>query len=144
MSAKDPFGFTAAAEDAGGEGVDLSLFEPKTRPVDRRAADVASQVAQDAGFSRRVTPAKASQALTPPRSPKRRISIAQAVGREDRFPDSERAQVNVLAPVPVVLRWRELLKSRPGPAWEVLEEAMDAMEALAAQAERDASGGRRR
>lgn len=140
MAEKDPFGFGSATAEADSPSVDLEMFAPKPKAVDRSAAEAASVVAQGAGFSRRtaapraaktpVAPAAAPSAR-PAKGARRRIPLSQAVGYEDRYPDSERAQLNVLAPLPVVLRWREIVKNNNGPAWAVLEKAMDA---LAAQA----------
>jgi hypothetical protein len=133
MGAKDPFGFVAAAE---GVELDLTVFDPKPKAVDRASADAASEVAQDAGFTRRrsaksapksVAPAKADPATEKGR--KRRVNITELLGIKDRYPETERAQLNMLAPVPVALRWRQLVKDASLPAWEVLERAMEALEA---------------
>ena len=138
MADKDPFDFGAAASDGAGAGIDLAMFAPKAKPVDRDAADAASAVAQDAGFSRRTVrsrePKPPVQAPPPAvsRGARRRIPISQAIGFEDRYPDTQRAQLNVLAPVPIVLRWRELVKGIDAPAWAVLEKAMDALIAQSA------------
>jgi len=140
MSDKDPFGFKGAvdtaADPAEQPSVDLAAFEPKAKPVDRGAAVVASEVARSEGFSRRTAPSKPARTPaapdarpTPVKGARRRIPLSQAVGFEDRYPDTERAQLNVLAPLPVVLRWRDLLKGHDGPAWALLEKAMDALEA---------------
>lgn len=143
MAEKDPFGFGAATAEADPpEGdtpeVDLAMFAPKPKAVDRSAAEAASAVAQGAGFSRRTARTKTAKPAPEPAEPpvtrpakgaRRRIPLSQAVGFEDRYPDSERAQLNVLAPLPVVLRWREIIKQNNGPAWVVLEKALDALEA---------------
>jgi hypothetical protein len=133
MMTKDPFGFDAVAQQ---EPLDLTAFAPKPRPVDRVSANAASEVAQDAGFTRRTAvrteiPARAKTATAPvaAKAPKRRVNIHDLLGIEDRYPQSERAQLNMLAPVPVVLRWRQLVKDASVPAWEVLERAMEALEA---------------
>jgi hypothetical protein len=69
---------------------------------------------------------------SPERSRKRRVNITELLGLQDRYPESERAQLNMLAPVPVVLRWREMVRQGGDlPAWEILERAMDALEAQA-------------
>ncbi|MBS0363384.1 MAG: hypothetical protein JSR98_18565 [Proteobacteria bacterium] len=133
--AQDTFGFAAAADDSD-PAVDLAAFAPKPKPVDRKAAAAASEVAQDAGFSRRTTkpreakPAAAPAPASAPKGARRRISISEAIGRtEERYSDEQRAQLNLLAPLPVVLRWRELTKGENEPAWVLLERAMDALEA---------------
>ncbi len=143
MASTDPFGFGEAATDADAS-VDLEAFAPKAKPVDREAAKAASAVAQDAGFSRRSTKAKDAEPEPAPapaatlKGARRRIPISQVIGYEDRYPDTERAQLNVLAPVPVVLRWRELVKGLDTPAWAVLEKAMDALSAQAGELRRGA------
>jgi hypothetical protein len=137
--AKDNFGFADAARDLE---VDLAAFEPKAKPVDRKSAQAASEVAQDAGFSRRTTKPrepKPAAAPAPHKGARRRISISEAIGREERYPDSQRAQLNVLAPLPVLIRWRELVKGADAPAWTILEKAMDA---LAAQNAEDSVSGK--
>jgi hypothetical protein len=130
---KDPFGFAEASEDAG-PAIDLDAFAPKPKPVDRQAAEAASAVAQDSGFSRRTARPRDQkpEPETPPppasKGARRRISIAEAVGREDeRYSDQQRAQLNVLAPLPIVMRWRELVRGADAPAWSILEQAMDAL-----------------
>jgi hypothetical protein len=137
MKKDDPFDFGAAAQ-AG--GLDIDAFAPKPKSIDRASADAASEVAQDAGFTRR-TPAKAepkpraraaAQARGADKGGKRRVNITELLGIEDRYPATERAQLNLLAPVPVVLRWRQLVKDASVPAWEVLERAMEALEAESA------------
>ncbi|OYW97108.1 MAG: hypothetical protein B7Z12_22160 [Caulobacter vibrioides] len=66
--------------------------------------------------------------------------INDLLGIKDRYPETQRAQLNLLAPVPVVLRWRQLVAGANGrPAWEVLEQAMDALEAAQGPAN---TGGR--
>jgi hypothetical protein len=132
---RDAFGFDAIGK--GGD-LDLSAFEPKPKSIDRASADAASEVAVSAGFTRRaptkaetrsrtVGPAKMASATEKGR--KRRVNINDLLGIEDRYPETERAQLNLLAPVPVVLRWRQLVKDASVPAWEVLERAMEALEA---------------
>jgi hypothetical protein len=137
MKKDDPFDFGAAAQ-AG--GLDIDAFAPKPKSIDRASADAASEVAQDAGFTRR-TPAKAepkqraraaAKARGADKGGKRRVNITELLGIEDRYPATERAQLNLLAPVPVVLRWRQLVKDASVPAWEVLERAMEALEAESA------------
>ena len=144
MAKEDPFGFAAVADT---NEVDLSAFAPKPRQIDRVAAEAATEVAQDAGFTRRAAkpgPAARGRAAAKPaqaaeKGRKRRVSLQELLGIEDRYPESERAQLNLLAPVPVVLRWRQLVKDAGVPAWEVLERAMEALEA---QARCDSAKGR--
>lgn len=140
--AQDTFGFAAAADDSD-PALDLAAFAPKPKPVDRKAAAAASEVAQDAGFSRRTAKPRERKAdpvpaPTPaPKGARRRISISEAIGRsEERYSAEQRAQLNLLAPLPVVLRWRELTKSENEPAWVLLERAMDALEAQGAKTRR--------
>ena len=143
----NPFGF-----DGLNDGLDLDAFAPKAKVVDRDKAAATREVASEAGFTRRTaSPAPAAPKASTPRpapvpkaegpkavaavapaaekSRKRRVNIAELLGIEDRYPDSERAQLNMLAPVPVVMRWRKLVRETNLPAWEILEQAMDAMEA---------------
>lgn len=150
----NPFGFDGLNEG----GLDLSGFEPKPKVVDRDKAAATRAVASESGFTRRapapapvertpapvaapaaspkpVAVAKAVAAAPPPvalKAKKRRVSISELLGIQDRYPDSERAQLNMLAPVPVVMRWRNLIRDAGDlPAWEVLEQAMDALEGKA-------------
>lgn len=127
---RDEFGFDAIGK---GDDLDLSAFEPKPKSIDRVSADAASAVAENHGFTRR-TPTRAAPKTKAPAKPvdkgrKRRVNINELLGIEDRYPETERAQLNLLAPVPVVLRWRRLVKDASVPAWEVLERAMEALEA---------------
>ena len=110
MAAPDPFGFDHAA--ATSTGLDLDAFAPQSRPVDRHAIDAARAVARDEGFTRRTA---APDRISEPSF--------------NRYPDSDRAQLNILAPVPIVLRWRTLVQTHQVPAWEILDAAMDALEA---------------
>ena len=133
----DTFGFGAIGKDAE---IDLTAFEPKPRAIDRVSADAAAEVAEVAGFtSRRSARADrkprgqtAAKAATD-KGAKARVNINDLLGIEDKYPATQRAQLNLLAPVPVVLRWRELVAASKGrPAWAVLEQAMEALEASSA------------
>ena len=127
---KDPFGFDAVRVEESA-GLDIEAFAPKPRPTNRAAADAVREVARTEGFTRR-GPAKTSPAPAPPadaKSRKRRVNITEILGIQDRYPETERAQLNMLAPVPIVLRWRKLVAERQVPAWETLEAAMEALEA---------------
>ena len=132
---RDEFGFDAIGK---GSDLDLSAFEPKPKAIDRASAEAASEVAESAGFTRRTsakaearsrTKATAKTTAVADKGRKRRVNINDLLGIEDRYPETERAQLNLLAPVPVVLRWRQLVKDASVPAWEVLERAMEALEA---------------
>lgn len=128
---KDPFGFDSVAVEDSAE-LDIDAFAPKPRQTDRDAAEAVRQVARSAGFTRRAKAATPAAEPTPAaqvKARKRRVNISELLGLQDRYPDAERAQLNMLAPVPVVLRWRKLVTQRQQPAWEVLEAAMDALEA---------------
>ena len=127
--AKDPFGFDAVTE-ADKEALDIEAFAPKPRPTNVSAVKAVRDVARDAGFTRR-SPSTPPVAIPPhgTKSRKRRVNITDLLGIQDRYPDTERAQLNMLAPVPVVLRWRQLVANQQAPAWELLEAAMDALEA---------------
>jgi F420-dependent methylenetetrahydromethanopterin dehydrogenase len=145
----NPFGFEGLND---GDGLDLAAFAPKSKPVDREKAAATREVARETGFTRRAAspaaaeprpaPARAMSAAapaptavvtsSPERGRKRRVNITELLGIQDRYPESERAQLNMLAPVPVVLRWRDLVRQGGDlPAWEILERAMDALEAQA-------------
>lgn len=142
----DAFGFAAIGKDAE---IDLTAFEPKPRAIDRVSADAAAEVAEVAGFTRRAPTkaerkpraqavAKAGKAVD--KGGKARVNIQDLLGIEDKYPETQRAQLNLLAPVPVVLRWRQLVASANGrPAWEILERAMEALEATSSGA---SAGGR--
>jgi hypothetical protein len=140
----DTFGFGAIGKDAE---IDLTAFEPKPRAIDRVSADAAAEVAEVAGFtSRRSAKAdrkprgQASAKAATDKGGKARVNINDLLGIEDKYPATQRAQLNLLAPVPVVLRWRELVAASKGrPAWAVLEQAMEALEASSAAA---GAGGR--
>lgn len=139
MSKSDPFGFERAAIEGSSE-LDISVFEPRPRPVDRPAVEASREVARDSGFTRRPGPVGSERPVsvhtalvTPPKGRKRRVSMAELLGIEDRYPDTERAQLNMLAPVPIALRWRAIVQARQVPAWEILEAAMNALEATNAE-----------
>jgi hypothetical protein len=138
----DPFGFDGL--NAG--GLDLDAFAPKAKPVDREKAAATREVARETGFTRRAVspaverplaapkpaPVSVAPSPAPERGKKRRVNITALLGIQDRYPESERAQLNMLAPVPVVMRWRGLVRQAGDlPAWEILERAMDALEAQA-------------
>ena len=127
---KDPFGFDAVADsDADRVSLDIEAFAPKARPTNLAAAKAVRDVARDSGFTRRtVSKPLAPVAAAEPKSRKRRVNITDLLGIQDRYPDTERAQLNMLAPVPIVLRWRKLVTASQVPAWELLEAAMDALE----------------
>lgn len=141
----DDFGFGSIGKDAE---IDLAAFEPKPKPIDRVSAEAAAEVAEIAGFTRR-TSTKAERKPRAQAAPaakaaekggKARVNINDLLGIKDRYPETQRAQLNLLAPVPVVLRWRQLVAGANGrPAWEVLEQAMDALEAAQGPAN---TGGR--
>ena len=130
-NAKDPFGFDQLNEPGQ---LDLAAFTPKPKRTDRAAADAAAQVARDSGFTRRTAPSANVLAPESPPSPKaekgrkRRVNISELLGIQDRYPQTERAQLNMLVPVPVFLRWRALVQNQQIPAWEVLEAALNILE----------------
>ena len=132
MSTTDPFGFAHAAADTS-SGLDLSTFAPKRRGVDRPAVEASRAVARDEGFTRRIAPAPnqdgGHSSAAPVRGRKRRVNITEVLGLKDRYPDTERCQLNMLAPLPIALRWRALVQTHQVPAWEILEAAMDALDA---------------
>ena len=133
---KDPFGFDAVTE-AESDALDIEAFAPKPRTTNIAAVKAVRDVARDAGFTRRSSSTVPVAIPTPdPKPRKRRVNITDLLGIQDRYPDTERAQLNMLAPVPVVLRWRQLVANQQAPAWELLEAAMDALEARQAKSSR--------
>lgn len=126
---KDPFGFEAVrVEDA--QDLDIEAFAPKPRPTDRAAANAVRELARTEGFTRR-GPSDRSESnlsLADGKPRKRRVNITELLGIQDRYPQTDRAQLNMLAPVPIVLRWRKLVTERQVPAWETLEAAMELLE----------------
>jgi hypothetical protein len=139
----DPFGFdTVRVEDTA--ALDIDAFAPKPRPTNRDAAKAVREVARTEGFTRR-TQAKPSDPVEAPadaKPRKRRVNITELLGIQDRYPETERAQLNMLAPVPIVLRWRKLVTDRHLPAWETLEAAMEALEAAQEEVRKTAAVGR--
>lgn len=126
---KDPFGFDAVRVDDA-QDFDIEAFAPKPRPTDRAAADAVREVARTEGFTRR-GPSDRFESNLPPidgKPRKRRVNITELLGIQDRYPETDRAQLNMLAPVPIVLRWRKLVTERQVPAWETLEAAMELLE----------------
>ena len=129
MNSPDPFGFAGAATDEP-TGLDITAFAPQPRPVDRTVIAASREVARDNGFTRRASSAPpAAEPATATRGSKRRVTVSEILGLQDRYPDTERMQLNMLAPVPVALRWRALVQARQVPAWEILDAAMNALEA---------------
>ena len=136
MSTSDPFGFEAATAQSD-QSLDISAFTPKARAVDRPAVEASRAAARDAGFTRRTAPTPPEQAAVPAsagrtRGRKRRVNITEVLGLQDRYPETERCQLNMLAPLPIALRWRALVQKHQVPAWEILEAAMDALDASGA------------
>jgi hypothetical protein len=125
----DNFGFGQAAEEAEFK---VPAIAPKK--VDRGGAEVAREAGAQEGVHRRVV-APASSA---PKSAARASSMAAAVsgkakGRvklseldpipKERFAGEARGQLNILAPAPVILAWRQLVQETGIPQWELIEEA---------------------
>jgi hypothetical protein len=73
-------------------------------------------------------PAAPPSAQRPEVEPARRTTIAALTGERRRHAGAERAQLNILTPAPVLLRFRALVDKSRRPAWELLEEALDALE----------------
>ncbi|MGQ3044117.1 MAG: hypothetical protein ACT6R7_16815 [Brevundimonas aurantiaca] len=130
MARTDPFaGVNQAdappAEAPGRKTIDLSDFGPKTAPaIDRGAADAARRAGEESGFASRArsTPTKA----TTPKAGRSRLS--DIVGRPAVI-EGEKAQVNILAPADVCLRFKDLQRQRGEAAWQTLAAALDALEA---------------
>jgi len=140
--AGDPFGFDKLAVDDSA-ALDIAAFAPKPRPTNHGDAKAVREVARMEGFTRRA-PAPAGNppaALPVGKARKRRVNITELLGIQDRYPETERAQLNMLAPVPIVLRWRRLVTDRKLPAWETLEAAMEALETARKNERRWAPGG---
>jgi hypothetical protein len=138
---KDPFGFDAVRVEED-PGLDIEAFAPKPRPTNRAAAQAVREVARTEGFTRRGPSNKPAEAtpVADVKGRKRRVNITEVLGIQDRYPDTERAQLNMLAPVPIVLRWRKLVAERQVPAWETLEAAIEALEAIQRASPQAAAG----
>lgn len=104
--------------------VDISGFKPRERPaIDRGAAEAARRVGEEAGFASRARPA------TPKTSPKAgRSRLSDIVGRN--VIEGDKAQLNMLAPAELCLRFTEIQRQRGDAArWQTLAAALDALEA---------------
>lgn len=125
----DPFAELAQPQASTGEGerkgVDLSGFGPKRAPaIDRGAADAARRAGEAGGFVSRARPAP-----TKPTTPKAgRSRLSDIVGRPAVI-EGDKAQVNILAPADVCLRFKDLQRQRGEAAWQTLAAALDALEA---------------
>ena len=42
---------------------------------------------------------------------------------KERFAGEARGQLNILAPAPIILAWRQLVQETGAPQWELIEEA---------------------
>lgn len=131
--ADDMFGF-GAAKDAGEDrqpdnGLDLDDFKPEPKSVDRGLAEEGRAVGAQHGIRRR-EPARTRpvEAAPPEPSPKKgggRIKVTEAYQRkEERYSGVPRAQLNALAPVPVVQAWKRLAEELGGEQWRMIEDAI--------------------
>jgi len=127
--ADDPFGFDKLGVNEPA-ALDITAFAPKPRPTNHGDVKAVREVARMEGFTRRAPapPGNPPAAFPVVKARKRRVNITELLGIQDRYPETERAQLNMLAPVPIVLRWRKLVNDRKLPAWETLEAAMEALE----------------
>jgi len=122
----DAFGFEAIGAER--KGLDLSGFAraPETA-IDRPAAEAAREVADAAGFQSRgkaVSPRRAGQGRAT--SPGK-VKISDLIG-PPVVPDEPRAQLNMMAPASLIVRFKEIERERGVRAWEVLKAALDALE----------------
>lgn len=129
----DMFGF-GAARNAGGEGpeadgLDLGDFKPEPKSVDRGLAEEGRAVGAQHGIRRR-EPLKSREAPRPepvptPKKGGGRIKVTEAYQRkEDRYSGVPRAQLNALAPVPVVQAWKRLAEELGVEQWRMIEDAI--------------------
>lgn len=132
---KDPFGFSAIADDGAG-GLDLSDFAPSNgATVDRNVAAIAREVAAEHGFQSRA-PARAPETFAPaPVAPpsktggRRRLRISEVIqDDEDARSDENRVQLNISAPVSVAQPWKALEKATGLRSWQLLERAIAHLE----------------
>jgi hypothetical protein len=129
MPKNDPFAGVdqldaAPATEEPRKGVDLSGFAPKRSPaIDRGAAEAARRVGEEGGFSSRARPA-----ATKPATRAGRSRLSDIVGRT--VIEGDKAQLNMLAPADICVRFKELQRQRGDTAsWQTLAAALDALEA---------------
>jgi hypothetical protein len=123
------FGFGEAAEEAEFK---VPAISPKK--VDRGGAQVAREAGAQEGVHRRVVTSAAS---APKSSSRASRTAATATGKakgrvklseldptpKERFAGEARGQLNILAPAPIILAWRQLVQDTGAPQWELIEEA---------------------
>lgn len=135
--AKNDFGFDAAMKRKGGGEIlpagklDLSGFDTdKSAAVDHQAAEQALITARAKGFSEREpTGGTGARHVTPPtRRRLSRVKVSEVGPRKGRN-DEDRAQLNILAPVSIVAKYREFEKRFGGYSWEALAALLEAAEA---------------
>jgi hypothetical protein len=125
----DNFGFGQAAEEAEFK---VPAIAPKK--VDRGGAEVAREAGAQEGVYRRVVtsavpaPKSASRASRTPDTAagkaKGRVKLSELdPAPKERFAGEARGQLNILAPAPVILAWRQLVQETGIPQWELIEEA---------------------
>ena len=122
----DAFGFEAIGEER--KGLDLSGFTRSPgAAIDRPAAEAAREVADAAGFQSRGKPASPRRAGQGRANPPGKVKISDLIGRPD-VPDEPRAQLNMMAPASLIVRFKKIEHERGVRAWEVLKAALDALE----------------
>jgi hypothetical protein len=104
------------------------------KKVDRGGAEVAREAGAQEGVHRRVVTSAAPAPKSAARASRTPATAAgKAKGRvklseldpapKERFAGEARGQLNILAPAPVILAWRQLVQETGIPQWELIEEA---------------------
>jgi hypothetical protein len=124
------FGFGEAAEEA-----DFKVPAIAPKKVDRGGAQIARDAGAEQGVHRRVVSPAASASKPAARASRASAAVpAKAKGRvklseldptpKERFAGEARGQLNILAPAPIILAWRQLVQDSGAPQWELIEEAV--------------------
>jgi len=133
---KDPFKLRGAAALAASDetpqspsAINLDDFAPRPRKVEPARA-AAARVASAERNSRRTNQADA--AVPPPVATPSKGRVRLSTLREDARPKREepRAQLNIMAPASVILRWQAAFEgSGLKTQWQLLERAVELLEA---------------
>lgn len=129
------FGFGEAAEEA-----EFKVPAVTPKKVDRGGAEVAREAGAHEGVHRRVVASSTAAAnpaarasrtsATAPGKAKGRVKLSELdPAPKERFAGEARGQLNILAPAPVILAWRQLVQDSGLPQWELIEEAVKLLRA---------------